>query len=60
MSDVNRMLVAYFTRRMNTHDPQRLRPVSAGPPVVLVADDDAIICKCVRIALEAAGMFELP
>jgi DNA-binding NtrC family response regulator len=31
----------------------------AGQPVVLVADDDAIVCKVVRIALEAAGMFVL-
>jgi hypothetical protein len=31
----------------------------AGQPVVLVADDDAIICKCLRIALEATGTFVL-
>jgi CheY-like chemotaxis protein len=34
-------------------------PVLTGQPVVLVADDDAMICKCLRIALEAAGMFVL-
>jgi DNA-binding NtrC family response regulator len=30
-----------------------------GQPVVLVAEDNAIVCKCVRIALEATGMFVL-
>jgi DNA-binding response OmpR family regulator len=40
-------------------DPQHLRPVLAGQPVVLVAEDEAIICNVVRIALEATGMFVL-
>jgi CheY-like chemotaxis protein len=41
------------------NDPQHLPPVLAGQPVVLVAENDTIICNVVRIALEATGMFVL-
>jgi CheY-like chemotaxis protein len=38
-------------------DPQHLRPVLADQLGVLVAEDEALICNIVRIALEAMGMF---
>jgi CheY-like chemotaxis protein len=41
------------------NDPQHLGPVLAGQVVVLVADDQALVCNIVRIALEAMGMFVL-
>jgi DNA-binding response OmpR family regulator len=40
-------------------DPQHLRPVLADQLVVLVAEDETMICNIVRIALEAMGMFVL-
>src|SRR5215469_14518063 len=40
-------------------DPQHLRPVRPGQPVVLVAEDETMICNIVRIALEAMGLFVL-
>jgi CheY-like chemotaxis protein len=40
-------------------DPQHLRPLQDGQTVVLVADDELIVCNVVRIALEAMGMFVL-
>jgi CheY-like chemotaxis protein len=40
-------------------DPQHLRPLVADQPVVLVADDEPIVCNIVRIALAAMGMFVL-
>jgi CheY-like chemotaxis protein len=44
---------------VKTDDPQQIRAALAVQPVVLIAEDNAIICKCVRIALEATGMFVL-
>jgi DNA-binding NtrC family response regulator len=41
------------------NDPQHLRPALAGQPVVLVAEDEVMICNNVCIALERAGMFVL-
>ena len=41
------------------NDPQHLRPALAGQFVVLVAEDEVMICNIVRIALEAIGMFVL-
>jgi len=40
-------------------DPQHLRPVRPGQPVVLVAEDETMICNIARIALEAMGLFVL-
>src|SRR5215475_7371695 len=40
-------------------DPHHLRSSLDGQPVVLVAEDDAVICDIVRSALEATGMFVL-
>jgi hypothetical protein len=60
MSDVQQNAFGVrYRRSINTDQPQHLRPVLANQPVVLVAEDDAIICNVVRFALEAAGMFVL-
>ena len=40
-------------------DLQHLRPLQADQPVVLVAEDEAMIRNMVRIALERIGMFVL-
>jgi DNA-binding response OmpR family regulator len=54
MSDMQQNACRVAYRGVNTNDPQHLPPV-----VVLIAEDDAIICNLVRIALEATGMFVL-
>src|SRR5580658_3397899 len=40
-------------------DPDHLRPSQPDQPVILVADDETIVCNVVRIGLEAAGFFVL-
>jgi DNA-binding NtrC family response regulator len=40
-------------------DPNHLRPSQPDQPVILVADDETIVCNVVRIGLEAAGFFVL-
>jgi len=40
-------------------DLQYVRPLVANQPVVLIAEDDAMVCNVVRIALEMSGMFVL-
>jgi DNA-binding response OmpR family regulator len=40
-------------------DPQHLRPALAGQLVILVAEDEVMICNIVRIALEEMGFFVL-
>jgi CheY-like chemotaxis protein len=49
----------YGTNGIDTQVPQHLRPVPIGQHVVLVADDEAVVCNLVRVALEATGMFVL-
>ena len=41
------------------NDPAHLRPSRPDQPVVLVADDEPVVCNLVRIALEDAGFFVL-
>jgi DNA-binding response OmpR family regulator len=41
------------------NDPQHLRSALAGQLVVLVAEDEVMICNMVRIALEEMGIFVL-
>ena len=59
MSDMQQNACGVANRDVNRNDPQHLPPVLAGQPVVLIAEDDAIVCNLVRIALEATGMFVL-
>jgi DNA-binding response OmpR family regulator len=41
------------------NDPQHLRPALSGQLVVLVAEDEVMICNIVRIALVSMEMFVL-